>query len=119
DWSLERLLPSRVRSTAYAFAFNEGYLLTLVRKLVLQPLLGLGSFLHRLDGKGGRAVGAGVAFGLILASRLAGTIPDLWLAIPTAALMAAASMSALSETQKALRAWNAVGFSCFFAGVAI
>ncbi|MCB0405598.1 MAG: hypothetical protein KDD51_12510 [Bdellovibrionales bacterium] len=117
EWSPERWLPNRMRTSLYALAFNEGYLLEGVRLLCVLPLRTTGGLVHRIDKTGGRIIGVVLALGFAVVA--ASGLSAVWLGGLAAGLMVLASLSAFAESKSAVRAWNAVGFSCLFAGIAV
>ncbi|MCB0416367.1 MAG: NADH-quinone oxidoreductase subunit E [Bdellovibrionaceae bacterium] len=117
EWSTERWLPNRLRTSLYALAFNEGYLLEGVRLLCVLPLRATGELVHRVDKTGGRIIGVVLAVGFVFVA--ASGLSAIWLGGLAAGLMVLASLSAFAESKSAVRAWNAVGFSCLFAGIAV
>ena len=119
QWSIEKFLPPRLRSTLYVLSFSEGYLLAIVRGCLLRPLSKLGHFFHSIDSAGGRWLASAsglVLFSLIFADLRSGLV---WLSVIAAVLSVGASLSALAERKSATRTWNTVGFSCLFSAVAI
>ncbi len=115
DWSIERILPVRLRSTFYVLAFNEGYLLQIIRAIVLYPVQRFGRFVHTLD----KSIKGTLP--LFLIALLSGC---LYFHLPSsttvcALLALAASLAAFAEKHSAHRSWNAIGLSCLLGGVSV
>lgn len=65
DWSFERLLPPRLRSSLYVLAFNEGYMERFFRDVLLLPAIALGKRLVRAPLRGYEA---GLLVAIVLCS---------------------------------------------------
>lgn len=117
DWSLERLLPTAGRSSLYVLALNEGYMESLIKVLIWQPLKRIGRTANRLDGRALRFVFLG--FGAIcIAQIFAKSVwaPSVSILVGGALLF---SISAFGERQSWEKAWNAVGLGSLFTALSV
>lgn len=115
DYSFERKLPDRWRNALYVFAFNEGYLETLVRALLWTPLQRIGRLVHRIDRPAVRAVSVLASMGLFAVLARHPFERREAVEIAFALGMLGASLSALAERDSARRMWNAVAFGQWLA----
>ena len=113
DWSLERFLPNRLRSTLYVIAMQEGYLYDAIRAFVLTPFQTLGHRVNDFDRRLKGALGV-VVLAIVLILSLQG-----WGAALVSVCMLGASLAAFSGERVAGRIWNSVGISCLLGGCSV
>ncbi len=119
DWSLERVVPNRLRSTAYVFALNEGYMPAVLRGLLWRPAYLLGKLVRSLDQSFLGNVGLTLLLILSALAMFSLGVSGSHLEIVAAFLMVAASFRAIAERQMLWRTWKAVGLSSALAGAAV
>ncbi|MFW7378503.1 MAG: proton-conducting transporter membrane subunit [Oligoflexus sp.] len=118
DWSFERLLPSRWRSTFYIIALNEGLLYFILNRYIAEPLFSLGKTLNQHQGNIGRILAVSIVPVLVWLRALFPEMANA-LAAVAAFLMLMASLSSLAEHRSAHRAWHAAGFSSVMMGIIV
>lgn len=117
DWSLERLLPNRVRSSLYVFALHEGYMEHGFREWIFRPLLRLGRGFEKFPMKGYECVGLGV--GLVFALS---HYPKPWMGVVVGLCFGGAFrevLVALIRHRAPLAVLNAAGRALLFASIPI
>lgn len=119
DWSLERLMPSRLRSSLYAVALSEAYLESALRLGVWEKLAALGSRMQSWELPRNRIVGTLAAAFAVVVVAFEGFFPREMAAAALVALALVCSIVGLAEMRSALRSWNAVSFSVVLAGVSV
>jgi NADH:ubiquinone oxidoreductase subunit 5 (subunit L)/multisubunit Na+/H+ antiporter MnhA subunit len=116
--SIRQTLPEVLQNTLYVFSLQEGNLELMIRALVWEPLQGLGSHINAVKPWLKVAYPAlGVTFIFLIFKGL--EIDEKYLSIPISAAMVIASLSALSDSNKPVKVWNAITLSSILAGVAV
>ncbi len=118
DWSFERLLPLRWRSTLYVFAIEEAYLLKSLEALFVKPLAWLGRSFRQLELLNNRAATLALVLIVTMLSYLYPQHSDIGIVALTG-IMIMASIEGLTERLSASKAWHAIGLSSLLMGIII
>ncbi len=116
DWSIERVLPDRLRSTFYVFAVQEGFLENGLRVILWGPLRALARAAQRV----GRRLGILPAIIAIVSVTAVAFdwIPTGGVEVFLVILLLGLVFRAAGE-RDARRAWDTVAFSCLLAGATV
>ncbi len=116
--SIRDTLPEVLQNTLYVFSLQEGNLEQLVRSILWDPLKRVGTKVNRMK-PWIKAINAAAAFALFLLVVEGTGVDSKFLALPPAAFMVLASLSAFSLKHSPFGVWNAIGLSSALAGLAV
>ncbi len=126
EWSMERLLPNKLRTNLYVFSLNEAYLEAGLRRFLWRPLATFANIIFGAKKNSKYNIrdhwrwGFGAALFSLLVMGCLFLLPfsPIWSVI-SMALALFCGCYALSERHSYWLVWNSIGISSFFSGMTI
>ncbi len=116
DWSFERMIPPRLRSSLYAIALSEGYLEPLLHRFLWTPLFYVSEFLHWVAPPTRQPF---ILLGIFSASFALMQLPALFFTALLTLISFIVSIFVFSEQSSPFSVWHGVTLSSLLLAVAI